>query len=131
MKTNKKTLQHIVLLTLVSVLFLMGGCKKDEPESDSTAQPAATTPRETQSIAQTQEPNTTQAVEKTIAQAMEQTTCPVMGGSIDQAVFTEYQGKKVYFCCQECLDKFKAEPEQYLAKLPQFKIQDPNAIKAL
>ena len=115
MKRYKETLRPVILLTLVSVLFLMGGCKKDQPEGNSAAQSASNANQETQSI----------------AQAMEQTTCPVMGGPIDPSVFTEYQGKKVYFCCQECLDKFKAAPEQCLAKLPQFKIQDSNAIKAL
>jgi len=44
-----------------------------------------------------------------------------MEGAIDKNIFVEYQGKKVYFCCAGCKDKFKAEPEKYLAKLPQFK----------
>lgn len=51
----------------------------------------------------------------------EQTVCPVMGGAINKSIFTEYQNKKVYFCCPVCVDKFKAEPEKYLPKLPQFK----------
>jgi len=50
-----------------------------------------------------------------------QTTCPVMGGASNKNVFTEYKGKKVYFCCVACVEKFKANPEQYIAKLPQFK----------
>jgi YHS domain-containing protein len=57
----------------------------------------------------------------TQAQTSEQTTCPVMGGKINKSVFIEYKGKKVYFCCPGCIDKFKANPEQYVAKLPQFK----------
>lgn len=44
-----------------------------------------------------------------------------MGKAIDKKIYTEYKGKKVYFCCKECLEKFKAEPEKYLSKLPQFK----------
>jgi YHS domain-containing protein len=54
------------------------------------------------------------------AQVAEQTTCPVMGGAIDKDIFVEYQGKKVSFCCKECVEKFKAHPDWYLAKLPQF-----------
>jgi len=53
-------------------------------------------------------------------ESIEQTTCPVMGGAINKALFTEYQGKKVYFCCDGCKEKFEANPEQYVAKLPQF-----------
>jgi len=29
----------------------------------------------------------------------------------------------VYFCCPGCEEKFKAEPEKYIAKLPQFQEQ--------
>jgi YHS domain-containing protein len=61
-----------------------------------------------------------EAESKVVAPA-EQTTCPVMGGAIDKNLFTEYKGKKVYFCCPECKAKFEAEPEKYIAKLPQFK----------
>ena len=35
-------------------------------------------------------------------------------------IFTEYQGKKVYFCCRGCDQKFRADPGKYLSKLPQF-----------
>jgi YHS domain-containing protein len=53
----------------------------------------------------------------------QQTTCPVMGNPIDPAVFVEYKGKKVYFCCRGCDKKFQEDPEKYLAQLPQF--QEP------
>ena len=63
-----------------------------------------------------------EAETKEIASAtIEQTTCPVMGGAINKGVFTEYKGKKVYFCCPGCKPKFEANPEKYLAKLPQFR----------
>jgi len=50
-----------------------------------------------------------------------QKTCPVMDGAINKDLFTEYKGKKVYFCCPGCKEKFEAKPEDYIAKLPQFK----------
>jgi Cu(I)/Ag(I) efflux system membrane fusion protein len=50
-----------------------------------------------------------------------QTTCPVMGGPIDPNVYTEYKGKRVYFCCKGCDKKFMENPEKYLDKLPQFR----------
>ncbi len=63
-----------------------------------------------------QEPNTT--AEK--AKAAEQTLCPVMGGKINKDIFTEYKGKKVYFCCPGCKPVFEKDPEKYIDKLPQF-----------
>lgn len=44
-----------------------------------------------------------------------QTTCPVMGGPIDDTVFTDYQGRRIYFCCPGCIATFKADPVKYLA----------------
>ena len=55
-----------------------------------------------------------------VKQAAEQRTCPLMGGAINKSIFAEYKGKKVYFCCAGCKPRFEAEPEKYLAKLPQF-----------
>jgi YHS domain-containing protein len=78
----------------VGVFVFVTGCQKEKPAAAPQAQVKAV--------------------------AGEQTTCPVMGGAIDKAIFTEYKGKKVYFCCKDCVEKFKANPEKYVAKLPQF-----------
>jgi len=59
--------------------------------------------------------------ERAVSAAIQQTTCPIMGGAINKDIFTEYKGKKVYFCCAGCKEKFEKEPEKYLDKLPQFK----------
>jgi len=50
-----------------------------------------------------------------------QTTCPVMEGNpIDENLFVDYQGKRVYLCCSYCKGEFSKNPEKYLSKLPQF-----------
>lgn len=46
-----------------------------------------------------------------------QRTCPVMGGRINPAVYTDHEGKRVYFCCPRCIDTFKKDPERYVAKV--------------
>ncbi len=56
----------------------------------------------------------------------EQKICPVMGFEIDKSVFTEYKGKKVYFCCPSCIEEFEKDPEKYLDKLPQFQTQSDS-----
>ncbi|MHC4546051.1 MAG: YHS domain-containing protein [Planctomycetota bacterium] len=99
---NGKKCNLILLLAALSLvgLIIVGGCKESEPEG-----PSETVPK----------------IESVTPVAIEQTTCPIMGMAIDKKVFVEYKGKKVYFCCPGCEDKFKAEPEKFLAKLPQFK----------
>ena len=83
-------------LLLIGVVALTSCKKKSEP-----AEPAETA--------------------KAVSAAIQQTTCPIMGGPINKDIFTEYKGKKVYFCCAGCKEKFEKEPEKYLDKLPQFK----------
>lgn len=46
-----------------------------------------------------------------------QTVCPVMGGKIDKAVYTDHAGKRVYFCCEGCEAPFRKDPAKYLKKL--------------
>ncbi|MBN2489853.1 MAG: efflux RND transporter periplasmic adaptor subunit [Planctomycetes bacterium] len=55
--------------------------------------------------------------EKPTAAGGPQTHCPVMGGAIVRDVFLDHEGKRIYFCCPPCIDKFKAAPEKYLAAL--------------
>lgn len=97
---NSKRKQFGAIFLLGALLFggmvVLDGCKKSEPAS----------PAETKEIS---------------SAAIEQTTCPVMGGAINKDLFTEYKGKKVYFCCAGCKEQFEKDPEKYIAKLPQFK----------
>jgi YHS domain-containing protein len=54
-----------------------------------------------------------------LAAAAPQTTCPVMGGKINQEVYTDYQGQRIYFCCAGCIGVFKKDPEKYLQKMKE------------
>jgi len=96
---SKRT--QFMMVFMLAGLFLIGvvcptGCKKKtEP----------VVPKETKDVATV---------------AIEQKTCPVMEGAINKDIFTEYKGKKVYFCCAGCKEKFEKEPEKYISKLPQF-----------
>jgi YHS domain-containing protein len=95
---KERKVQVIVAMMLVVLLSTaavwLGGCKKKT------------------------EPATQQA---NIEEKIQQTTCPVMeGNKIDKNVFVEYKGKKVYFCCPACKEKFNQDPEKYISKLPQF-----------
>jgi len=60
------------------------------------------------------------AENQTAVDSTEQKICPVMGGAINKDIYIEYKGKKVYFCCPGCKEKFLENPEKYVSKLPQF-----------
>lgn len=36
---------------------------------------------------------------------------------IDPKVTTEYKGKTIGFCCEDCIPKFKKDPEKYMKDL--------------
>ncbi len=46
-----------------------------------------------------------------------QTLCPISGEKVDKKTFVDYQGQRVYFCCNNCVGKFKKDPEKTFAKL--------------
>jgi YHS domain-containing protein len=100
-----RNLVMILAIAIMVALVALGGCKKKE-------EPAPPPPAE---------PNAAMAAIAEAASEVEQTMCPVMDGmKIDKNVFVEYKGKKVYFCCADCKAKFEADPEKYVANLPQF-----------
>lgn len=46
-----------------------------------------------------------------------QEKCPVMGFDIDRQLFTDYQSKRVYFCCPSCPSDFKRTPGKYMEQM--------------
>jgi YHS domain-containing protein len=50
--------------------------------------------------------------------AGEQKTCPIMKGNpIDKKVYTDSDGKRVYFCCAGCIDVFKKDPAKLMKEM--------------
>jgi len=54
-----------------------------------------------------------------LASDTKQEKCPVRGGTINKDVYTDYQGKRIYFCCPPCIANFKKDPEKYMKKLEE------------
>ena len=48
------------------------------------------------------------------AKSKPQTNCPVMGGKVNKEIYTDYEGKRVYFCCKGCIGEFRKNPEKYV-----------------
>ncbi len=110
MKKNLKAISITCSLVFMLALAGLTGCQK---EDTTTTTPPVKNPDK-----QTTTPEGNEAIVQ-----VEQTVCPVMGEPINKDIFVEYKGKRVYFCCPGCEEKFLAEPEKYLAKLPQFKTE--------
>jgi YHS domain-containing protein len=98
-----KTLSVLALVGVIGVGFSLLGCGR----SDTTAQGASSDPRPARASA-APAPGVTAPVETA------QTICPVMGGKINKAIFADYQGKRVYFCCGGCPAVFAKDPAKYV-----------------
>lgn len=59
-----------------------------------------------------------------------QTICPVMEGEIDKDLYVDHDGKRVYLCCDACVEKFKEDPETYIKKLEDAGVTLEKAPKA-
>ena len=46
-----------------------------------------------------------------------QKVCPVTGKPIDTTVYTDYVGRRIYFCCDMCPPKFDQDPQKYLGMM--------------
>ena len=51
------------------------------------------------------------------AKAGSQTTCPMMGSLIDKKIFVDHKGKRIYFCCEHCPEKFQADADAQMKKM--------------
>jgi YHS domain-containing protein len=100
-------MRWIPAVAILTGAILLAGCRSKEEQvgkfagsasSQGTGRSAETAPAETQS-------------------AITQKICPVMGGKINPTVYTDHEGKRIYFCCPECIDTFKKDPAKYLAKM--------------
>jgi hypothetical protein len=52
-----------------------------------------------------------------LAEGKAQTTCPVMGGPVNRALYTEVEGYRIYVCCRGCLAAVQADPAGYIARM--------------
>jgi YHS domain-containing protein len=43
-----------------------------------------------------------------------QKICPVMSKEVNVKIFSEYQGRKIYFCCEDCKAEFAKNPKKYV-----------------
>ena len=48
-----------------------------------------------------------------------QTKCPVLGNPVNKNVYTDYNGKRIYFCCPPCIKTFKKNPEKYMKQFEE------------
>jgi len=53
---------------------------------------------------------------ETVQIGADEASCPVLGTVMKKSMMipVEHNGKTYYLCCQDCVPKFKADPEKYI-----------------
>ena len=88
-------MRKLMMAVAMAGLALVAGCRESAPPAPAEEGAAA--------------------VEEPIAQKI----CPVMGVEIDPVVYTDYEGRRIYFCCQVCKAAFEKDPAKYVAKVDE------------
>jgi YHS domain-containing protein len=113
-----KLLAIPLVLLLAAGVFVFAQEKAEKPASDdragateSTAVAPATAPAPAPATAPATAPTTRSA-------AIFNKKCPISGDAVDPKAQTfTYKGKKIGFCCPDCIDAFKKNPEKYMKGL--------------
>ena len=92
----------VLACLLLAAIVWLSGC----PKSGTAEKPAATSAA----------PPAGGAAAAAGPAKTEMASCPVLGTTMakSQMIPYEYKGKTYYFCCQDCVKKFKANPEKYI-----------------
>jgi YHS domain-containing protein len=46
-----------------------------------------------------------------------QKVCPISGEKIDKKIYSDYQGRRIFFCCRKCRSFFAGDPMKYIKRL--------------
>jgi len=110
-KFNHSTVRVLGIATLAICLI---GCGDASPPSDSTDHGSHSHPA---TMPASQPALQTPANQVTLASpdaAAVNTQCPVTGESVERnGVKVTYKGNTYAFCCDECADTFKSDPDKY------------------
>ena len=59
-----------------------------------------------------------------------QILCPIMGNPINKDIYTDYNSKRIYFCCDGCPAEFEKDPEKYMKILEGVKLDDTPGVES-
>lgn len=106
---------------LMSLVWL-AGCAQQDPATEVVAAPPAAPMGAMVDHHDGHDHHATMPHQDGVATTQAAVRCPIMGGAIDkaEAASAVYDGKRYYFCCGGCPEKFLENPEQVIAENPEW-----------
>lgn len=59
----------------------------------------------------------------TLDKSPSQAICPVMDAPIDESLYVDHNGKRIYVCCGACISAVRRNPEKYIKELQDSGVQ--------
>lgn len=105
----KNYLPLILVVGALGVLLIVAGCRTQQRTTGAPPPPRAATP-----VTTTANPASTATNKITIGS--DEASCPVLGTVMKKTdmISLQHKGNTYYMCCQDCVAKFKADPEKYI-----------------
>ena len=111
------------ILVMCAAFVLLVGCK-NEPEQKQEAPSTRPAGRMGTTGPSSEEPATQPAATQGAATQASESLKPInkycavdRDDPVDPKITYEYQGKIIGFCCEDCIPKFKKDPEKYMKDL--------------
>ncbi len=99
-------MNRILILSFAALTISIAGCKSHSDDMNGTHDMHTGT---SSSMSHAQDASATD---------LHNTVCPVSGEAVGKSKLTEvYNGKVYHFCCEDCPDKFKANPDKYASEV--------------
>jgi len=95
------------ILAIILLVFMVSACGQE--------QKADTQARESEITEQAAEQPSGETVETTDAVPVNKYCMVVSEHEVDPKVTLEYEGTVYGFCCEDCIPKFKKDPEKYIS----------------
>jgi YHS domain-containing protein len=93
-------MKRIFIFTVAALSFAIAGCKSSHSDDMNGMKMGADT--------------STSHASDASATDLHNTVCPVSGDKVGKSKLTEvYNGKVYHFCCEDCPEKFRANPDKY------------------
>lgn len=105
----KNYLPLILVAGAIGILLIVAGCRSQQRTASAPVQSHATAPATTAASA-------TPPIAGKITIGPNEASCPVLGTVMKKTdmIPLQHNGNTYYMCCQDCVAKFKANPEKYI-----------------
>lgn len=100
----------------LATVALVAGCPKPTGEAGAPPTASSAAPANAAVPAKAAPPSAPGASGAPTTSSADTASCPVLGTTMpkSQMIKLDYKGKTYYFCCQDCVTKFKANPQKYI-----------------